>query len=734
MFTSLFLNAQIVTECVTNFDSPEDLVELIVGSGVEFSNVTYRGYGCSAGTFEGSFERGFDSGFVMATDGLFSITPSGLAGHYRNSGVEADLSKQLDMIGAPSTNLFNVITLEFDFIPKSNHLQFDYIFASNEYSSFTCSRYNDIFGFFLSGPGIDGPFENRAKNIALVPNPLDPSLFTNTPVIINSINSGIPSHFDSSLCDSVDLNWRMYSKFYVDNSSQNSISFLGHTTPLSSKVKLIPCETYHIKIAIADCGDGMLNSAVFMKENSFNVSSNMSYSISSNMTDLLDTLWEYPNHLYEGCGNASIRFNRTDATKEPISHKISVSGTADNHLDFKFINISEGRVVIPEDDSSSTVMIAVLNDSIEEGVEEFTVKIYPFTDDCYECFYDSVTFKIYDQPNLNVSSTKDTVIDCPGDTVNLSANATGGIAGLFASREELISYDYHWLGEGVGPNQMVSTHEPKTYYVRVRDLCNQSLLDSTFIDISPSRELELNTETSIICSYDKEILCVNVLSGNGEYTYKWPNGISDSCIRVFPGIYPVEVQDKCGYIDTTYAQLIVDSLPESSFVISEIIPDSLGVRLINLTPKLKGYQYIWDFGDASGSDEYQPHTYYFEKSGDYYIHLNVIKSTSSCYEESGQWVRVAPSYQFYAPKSFTPNGDGLNDTFNPYVIGHEDYELYIFDRWGRQVFYSSRLDLVWDGTSGSKPLNAGLYVYVAYVSEYLTGNRFKESGTINIFR
>ena len=57
--------------------------------------------------------------------------------------------------------LNNIIVLEFDFRPISDQVSFQYVFGSEEYQSYTCSQYNDIFGFFISGPGINGIYENN---------------------------------------------------------------------------------------------------------------------------------------------------------------------------------------------------------------------------------------------------------------------------------------------------------------------------------------------------------------------------------------------------------------------------------------------------------------------------------------------------------------------------------------------------------------------------------------------
>ena len=70
----------------------------------------------------------------------------------------------------------DVAILEFDFTPTTDHVSFEYAFASEEYCDYVNSEYNDVFGFFISGPGING-----SKNIALIPGSSDN-------VAINSVN------------------------------------------------------------------------------------------------------------------------------------------------------------------------------------------------------------------------------------------------------------------------------------------------------------------------------------------------------------------------------------------------------------------------------------------------------------------------------------------------------------------------------------------------------------------
>ncbi len=86
---------------------------------------------------------------------------------------------QLDSLVAPFTT-FNSCALEFDFVPIDSFFSFKYVFASEEYPEYACTIFNDVFAFFINGPGYAGN-----TNIALVPG-------TNIPVTINSINQDDP--------------------------------------------------------------------------------------------------------------------------------------------------------------------------------------------------------------------------------------------------------------------------------------------------------------------------------------------------------------------------------------------------------------------------------------------------------------------------------------------------------------------------------------------------------------
>jgi len=144
-------------------------------------------------------------------------------------------------------------------------VRFTYVWASNEYPDFVCSPFNDVFGFFISGPGINGPYTNNAENIALIPD-------TDLAVTINNVNSGVPG---ANYGEFADINCAPpkgsldYSEYYVNNFDVSTVKYRGFTLPLEASSLVIPCDTYDLKIAVADINDFKYDSGVFLAAGSF---------------------------------------------------------------------------------------------------------------------------------------------------------------------------------------------------------------------------------------------------------------------------------------------------------------------------------------------------------------------------------------------------------------------------------------------------------------------------------
>jgi len=270
LFQGISLNIDAQISIDQSLTPGELVVDHLVGSGLGVSNVTFNGLPGATlnnqiGLFSGtsSFVE-FNEGLAMATAPVDVFT--GGFGGVLNPNITGDPDLwAIINAGGTSYSVNNCAILEFDFVPDFPFLTVGYVFMSMEYPGFTCSPFNDGFGFFVSGPGISGPYSNGAVNIALIPD-------TETPVGINSVNSGAPSGFLSPApCLLANPNFVQDSIYFASNSPAlaGDVQFPGMTVNLYANYILTPGETYHIKLAVADASDGALDSGVILEGASF---------------------------------------------------------------------------------------------------------------------------------------------------------------------------------------------------------------------------------------------------------------------------------------------------------------------------------------------------------------------------------------------------------------------------------------------------------------------------------
>jgi len=169
LFTFFFIStlsfAQIGTNCGTSYNTPDELLDVMIGSGVSYSNASISSFNCASGYFDGDSNLGFNSGVLLATGGIASAEPGNGSSGGSIFNADSDVQTLLAEMNSTSNFINNLIVLEFDFETASSDFSFDYIFASNEFPINTCSDDVDVFGFLLSGPGIAGPYSSNAQNI-----------------------------------------------------------------------------------------------------------------------------------------------------------------------------------------------------------------------------------------------------------------------------------------------------------------------------------------------------------------------------------------------------------------------------------------------------------------------------------------------------------------------------------------------------------------------------------------
>lgn len=242
-------------------DPVEMVMEYLVGSGVSVSNITYQGNPVSRGTFNGISNLGMTEGIIL-TSGRASFSTGPNNTYSKSFAANAGGDAALNLLGGSATT--DACVLEFDFIAIAETFKLRYILGSEEYPEYV-NQFNDVAGIFLSGPGITGSFPSPpafpdgAINIAVVP-ASNPSLN----VSIDNINNGSANNGPCTNC-----------QYYVHNGFGNTpeldlyIQYDGFTTVLEAGAAVVPGETYHIKLAVADSGDDSFDSALFFESGSF---------------------------------------------------------------------------------------------------------------------------------------------------------------------------------------------------------------------------------------------------------------------------------------------------------------------------------------------------------------------------------------------------------------------------------------------------------------------------------
>jgi len=195
---------------------------------------------------------GIGSGIFLSTGRATSIVAPNNQGNVSDVIGTFAADPQLTAIDPNATN--DPVLLQFRATPAGSVLQISFVFASDEYPEYVCSRFNDAFAFFIK-PTTSSTWQN----IATVPG-------TNTPIVVNNINSGSPgANADGTACD---LSNSAFFRANGDGSTptQNAnLQFDGLTTTLVANASVAPGTTYDVKLAIADSSDANWDSAVFVK-------------------------------------------------------------------------------------------------------------------------------------------------------------------------------------------------------------------------------------------------------------------------------------------------------------------------------------------------------------------------------------------------------------------------------------------------------------------------------------
>lgn len=559
------LNAQLT---VTPNSNPTQLAQVLAGSGVTVSNATINCPAAALGTFSNgnATNLGLNTGVVLTTGtvGAVAQASTAFASTDNANGGDPDLNN----IAVAQTQ--DVCVLTFQIIPQGNVLRFDYVFGSEEYPEYVCSNFNDVFGFFITGPNPGGG-NYTSNNIALIPG-------TGTSVAINTVNPGTPgAGYSAANCQSLS-----YSNNYVNNTG-NTIVYDGFTTVFTSQISVVPCSTYTLKLAIGDAGDGIYDSGVFLEASSF--TSQTATVVGSYVDPAYGTM-------FEGCvgGQFAITIPNLASSSTAISY--TMSGTATNGVDYVNLN---GTAFVNPGSSTALVYVDPINDGTGEPLETVTLTVL---NPCNGQPIGSATINLNDAPNIDATASQSQV--CIGAQVQL--NATGAPFN-----------NYSWSPPGSVSNATVqnptSTPTVTTTYTVSSQLGTCVRTDQVSVAVVNIVANALGQPTNNVCPNDTATIAVLISGSTGPTIFSWSPQSTlqypDSQVtQAYPNsttTYNVTVTDiQSGCTDTSAVTINVINLPPPSLGPDQnICPDNASSPIL-LSPSGGPYtSYTWSTSETT---------------------------------------------------------------------------------------------------------------------------------------
>ena len=325
-------------------------------------------------------------------------------------------------------------------------------------------------------------------------------------------------------------------------------------------------------------------------------------------------------------------------------------------------------------------------------------------------------------PQLTLTTSGQNSI-CSGASANICAYAAGGTGGI----------TYVWAPGNLTTGCItVSPSSNTVYTVTAMDNCGATASATCTVKISTFPSVNMSADIYVGCAP----LCIqfrNNTQDTAAAQYMWSFGNGDTMQSESPvycystaGSYNVSLTvtngNGCSATLKKAGMITVYTPPKAAFTYSPQ-PVSILSPTVQFTDQSKD-QYgivtrLWNFGDGSDSTskmENPTHTY--QDTGSYCANL-IVMNSHGCTDTTTNCLVVAPAFTLYIPSAFSPNGDGVNDVFQPVGKYVQSFEMYIFDRWGMQLYHTADITRGWNGSvrGGSNIAQEDTYIYKILVTD-----------------
>ncbi|MDN3493445.1 T9SS type B sorting domain-containing protein [Winogradskyella bathintestinalis] len=723
------------SDCISNVS-----VTNVVGGDFSDTDQSYGYFDASGTTFP------FESGIVLSTGKLSNVAGPNTS---LSDDDAPDWNRDADLENALNeSNTINATILEFDFVSVAPQISFRYIFASEEYqdgNSNTCN-YSDLFGFLIRPDDEQTPFEN----IAIVPN-------TNTPVKVTTVTPGI-----SGSCPPENETY-----FGSFNGANAPINFNGQTAILTAIANVIPNETYHVKLVIADHYNYRYDSAVFLEAGSFELSSDIGPDLLLATNNALcegETIelfayqdgqntydWYKDGVLVQGapgcgtCGSYTVTEAGTYSVEVSLADGCIAYGEA--IIEYAPLPIGSDSVLVECDlnqDGLTTYNLFDATSAITTGnqdvyVNQFYVSQADIADDNPisnpDAFQNTIPFQTIYAQIVNQANCVDIVeleLQTSNNTLNIpdldgcDGDITDGFAAFDLSEVDTTILDQ------IPDDAIVS------YYETEIDAFNETnALPNTFINsITNSQTIYVkvssNNQCFSISTVNLNVLYTPLLEGDETITNCLnaldPLTLYGGVLDDLPNNYYYEWLYNGTTTDVT--TLFYDATETGTYTVNVTDPNGCSSsRIITVLPSETA---TIESINVEGIAPNNTVTISISGEGDYEIALD---DSNGFYQDNFVFTNISQGFHTVYirdlngcgtveetisvlgfPKFFTPNGDGDNPTWQ--VIGNEEQfnqieSIKIFNRYGKLITQQLTSYDGWDGRLNGNQLPSDDYWFVA---------------------